>query len=96
MLRQIAALIGVALKRRVRTSTTVTLSTEEWYEVRRALERAITREQNGLAGIERYPHFLELCGVKERAQHTLNIQESALKKMPLLDRQSKYFERKAA
>lgn len=63
-------------------NNSVTLSADEWYEVRRVVEMNIKREQDGLPGLDQYPTFLEPGSLKDRTKNALKIQRLALTKLP--------------
>lgn len=63
-------------------SRTVTLTGEEWFELRRSVESDNKRELAAIPALDEYPHFLGPGGVKERAMHSATVRASVLKKIP--------------
>ena len=60
----------------------VTLSAEEWYEVKTAVESNIRREQEAIPKFANHPAMNGHNGVIDRTKHSLNVQRAALTKMP--------------
>lgn len=64
------------------THVAVTLSAEEWYEVKMAVESNIRREQEAIPKFANHPAMNGHDGVIDRTKHSLNVQRAALTKMP--------------